>query len=55
MTIPKIAEQRPARYNAMVEAGDDTDFHSFGPGVRARGGFAVPPQKIAKPSPSTWL
>ncbi len=36
------------RYNAMVDAGDDKDFHRFGPNV-PRSGFAPPPRKILQP------
>ncbi len=36
------------RYNAMVEAGVDTDFGRFGPGQRKARGFAPPVRKIAQ-------
>lgn len=37
------------RYNAFVDAGEDTDFQRFGPKVPQRGGFVIPIQKIQKP------
>lgn len=37
------------RYNAMVEAGEDTDFARFGPKVPTPRGFAIPPAKILQP------
>jgi succinate dehydrogenase/fumarate reductase flavoprotein subunit len=37
------------RYNAMVDAGADTDFGRFGPGRARPRGFAPPVRKIAQP------
>ncbi|MEZ5355240.1 MAG: FAD-dependent oxidoreductase [Bryobacteraceae bacterium] len=48
--LPKDALQATIeRYNAMVGAGDDTDFHRFGPKVKVRGSLAAPLRKIAEP------
>lgn len=41
-------KQTVERYNAMVDAGEDTDFQRFGPQVKRPRGFNIPPAKIAQ-------
>jgi succinate dehydrogenase/fumarate reductase flavoprotein subunit len=45
---PDALRETIDHYNQMVEAGEDTDFHRFGPKVPLTG-FAPPPRKIMKP------
>ena len=37
------------RWNTMVEAGNDTDFHRFGPKARPSSALTPPPRKIIQP------
>jgi len=49
-SLPADALQETVdRYNRMVDAGDDTDFHRFGPKAAASRGFGPPARKILQP------
>ncbi len=46
---PDVLKATVERYNAMVEAGEDTEFQRFGPKAPRSRGFFIPPTRILQP------